>query len=223
MTHERPSRAVCLWYSCLYWVGFTAFTFGYSYRHRGWGNIPTRGPVLILANHFSMLDPIVTGLASRRYVCQLARENLFHQRFIGPLVRSLPGIPINREMGKEGIQAVLTALAHNRAVVVFPEGERSHTCGVQPLKPGISLLIRRAKCPIVPMGIAGTFAAWSRFMKRPRFAPLVLPPTPATIAASVGKPIDSSRYETMSRDDMLRDLHATISAEQQAAEELRRK
>jgi 1-acyl-sn-glycerol-3-phosphate acyltransferase len=204
-------------------VGFTAFTFGYSYRHRGWGNIPARGPVLILANHFSMLDPIVTGLASRRYVCQLARENLFRQWLIGPLVRSLPGIPINREMGKEGIQAVLDALAHSRAVVVFPEGERSHSEAVQPLKPGVSLLIRRVKCPIVPMGIAGTFAAWSRFMKRPRLAPLFLPPTRATIAVSVGQPIDPARYEGMSRDEMLRDLHAAIVAEQQAAEKLRRK
>ncbi len=223
MRFERPSRLCCLWYDTLYWVGYTIFTFGFSYRHEGWGNLPRRGPVLILSNHFSMLDPIVTGLALRRHICQLARKNLFDQWLIGPIVRSLPGIPIDRNLGKEGIQAVLDALAHNRPVVVFPEGERSHTGQVQPLKPGVSLLIKRVNCPIVPVGIAGTFAAWSRFMKWPKFAPLLLPPGPSTIAASVGKPIDPTRYEKMTREEMLSDLHAALVAQHAAAERLRRK
>lgn len=223
MNPERPDLLTCRWYDCLYLLGFTVFTFAFSYRHEGWANIPRRGPVLILCNHHSMLDPIVIGLAVRRYICQLARKDLFHQRFIGPLIRSLPGIPIDRNMGKDGIQAVLDALQHNRPVVVFPEGERSHTGQVQPLKPGVALLIKRVKCPIVPVGIAGTFAAMSRFMKRPKLAPLLLPPGPSTIALSVGKPIDPARFENMSREEMIADLHATLVAQHAAAERKRRK
>jgi 1-acyl-sn-glycerol-3-phosphate acyltransferase len=210
-------------YDCVYCSSFVFYTLGFSYRQRGWKNMPRSGPVLILSNHASALDPFAAGLAVRRYVCQLARKNLFDQPVIGWFMRTLPGIPIDRNMGKDGIQAVLEALERGNPVIMFPEGERSHTGAVQPLKPGVSLLIKRVKCPIVPVGVAGTFAAWSRFMKWPKFAPPWLAPGPNTIGVSVGKPIDPVRYENMKREEMLADLHAALQAEYVAAERIRRK
>jgi 1-acyl-sn-glycerol-3-phosphate acyltransferase len=207
----------------VYCSSFVFYTLGFSYRQRGWRNVPRTGPVLILSNHSSMLDPFAAGLAVRRYVCQLARKNLFQQPVIGWFMRTLPGIPIDRGMGKDGIQAVLDALERGNPVIMFPEGERSHTGAVQPLKAGVSLLIKRVKCPIVPVGVAGTFAAWSRFMKWPHFAPLMLPRGPSSIAVSVGKPIDPARYVNMNREAMLEDLHAELLVQYNAAEELRKK
>src|SRR4029079_14393039 len=172
-------------------------------------------------NHQSMFDPMLVGVASRRYLSFLARDNLFEQPMIGPCIRKLNGIPIDRGMGKDGIQAVLHALAQGQAVLVFPEGERTHTRATQPLKPRISPRIKRVHCPIVPVGIAGTFAAWSRHAKWPTPSPLFLPPGPSTIAVSVGKPIDPKRYEGMARDEMLTDLHREIAAQLEEAERLR--
>ena len=43
----------------------------------------------------------------------------------------------------------------NQAVLVFPEGERTFTGEMNPLRPGISLLIKRSQVPIIPVGIAG--------------------------------------------------------------------
>src|SRR5947208_14814449 len=106
---------------------------------------------------------------------------------------------------------------------MFPEGERTHTGAVQPLKPGVSLLIKRVKCPIVPVGVAGTYAAFSRHMKVPRLAPAFLPPGPATVAVAVGKPIDPARYKGMDRDEMLADLREHPVRQAAAAERLRRK
>jgi 1-acyl-sn-glycerol-3-phosphate acyltransferase len=182
-----------------------------------------KGPLLLLSNHQSMFDPVLVGLSSRRYLSYLARKNLFEQPVLAPLIRSLNAIPIDRNMGKDGIQAVLDALGCGQAVLVFPEGERTHDGTVQPLKAGASLLIKRVSCPIIPVGIAGTFGAWSRFMKWPRPAPLFLPPRPSTIAVSVGEPIDPARYATMKRDAMLADLHVALVAQHAAAERLRRK
>lgn len=223
MNSERPNFLVRCLYDTVYSASFTFYTFGFSYHREGWQNTPKDGPVLILSTHSSMLDPFAVGLGIRRYVCQLARKNLFDQWVIGWFMRTLPGIPIDRNMGKDGIQAVLEALERGNAVVMFPEGERSHTGEVQPLKPGVSLLIRRVKCPILPVGVAGTFAAWSRFMKRPKFAPPFLPAGPSTIGVSVGKPIDPARYEDMTREEMLADLHAALVTQQKAAERIRRK
>lgn len=220
---DRPDFVGRMWYDTVFWSSFTFFTFGFSIRRAGWKNMPRTGPVLLLANHQSMLDPVMVGLSSRRYLSYLARKTLFEQRGLAPLIRSLNAIPIDRNMGKDGIQAVLDALGQGQAVLMFPEGERTHDGEVQPLKPGVSLLIKRVKCPIVPVGIAGAFAAWSRFMKWPKFSPLLLPPEPSTIAISIGEPIDPARYANMKREAMLDDLFRVIVAQHADAVRLRRK
>jgi 1-acyl-sn-glycerol-3-phosphate acyltransferase len=220
---DRPNLIGRLWYDFTYWSSFTFFTFGFSMRRSGWGNVPKSGPLLLVSNHQSMFDPVLVGLSSRRYLSYLARKNLFDQPLLAPLIRSLNAIPIDRGLGKDGIQAVLAALEQGQAVLVFPEGERTPTGEVLPLKPGVSLLIKKVSCPIVPVGIAGAFAAWNRFTKIPRPSPLFLPPTASTIAVSVGPPIDPARYKGLDRDAMMADLRREIVAQFHAAEELRRK
>lgn len=220
---DRPNLAGRLWYDTVFWSSFAFFTFGFSIRRGGWKNMPRTGPVLVLANHQSMFDPVTVGLSSRRYLSYLARKSLFEQRGLAPVIRSLNAIPIDRNAGKDGIQAMLNALGDGQAVLMFPEGERTHNGEVQPLKPGVSLLIKRVSCPIVPVGIAGAFAAWSRSMTWPKPSPLFLPPGPSAMAVSIGEPIDPARYQTMKREAMLGDLHRVLVAQQAAAERLRRK
>jgi len=220
---DRPNLMGRLWYDCVYWSSFTVFTFGFSLRRSGWRNIPKRGPVLLVSNHQSMFDPVLVGLASRRYLSYLARKTLFEQPVLAPLIRSLNAIPIDRGLGRDGIQAVLGALGLGQAVLVFPEGERTPTGDVLPLKPGVSLIVKRLRCPIVPVGIAGAFAAWNRFTPIPRPSPLLLPPTDSTIAVCVGEPIDPERYTGQDRDTMMADLQREIEVQFAAAEKLRRK
>ncbi|QDU18892.1 lysophospholipid acyltransferase family protein [Urbifossiella limnaea] len=219
----RPHLTGRVWYDTVYWSAFSFFTFGFSLRHTGWANMPRRGPVLVVANHQSMFDPVLVGLASRRYLSFLARKSLFHRPGFGRLIHSLGAVPIDRNMGKDGIQNVLDSLTAGRAVLMFPEGERTYTGVVQPLKAGVSLLIRRVTCPIVPVGIAGAFEAWNRFHRWPRFAPLLSEPQPGAIALSVGEPIDPTRYAGKPREWVVDDLHRVLVAQHAAAERLRRK
>jgi 1-acyl-sn-glycerol-3-phosphate acyltransferase len=220
---DRPNLIGRLWYDGVWYSSFTFFTFGFSFRYEGYANVPKRGPLLFISNHQSMFDPVLVGLSSRRYLSYLARKTLFEQPVLAPLIRSLNAIPIDRGLGADGLKAVLDALEAGQAVLVFPEGERTHDGSVLPLKPGISLLIKRVSCPIVPVGIAGCFAAWSRRMTWPKPSPLLLPPTDSTIAVSVGEPIDPARYARMKRDAMMDDLHNVLKERHAAAERLRRK
>ena len=182
----------------------------------------TAGPLLLVSNHQSMFDPMLVGLSLPRYPAFLARSTLFDVPLLGPAIRSVGAVPIDRSMGKDGIQLVLGALSKGWPVIMFPEGERTHTGEVQPLKPGVSLLVKRVQCPIVPVGIAGAFAAWNRFMKWPRFSPPFLPAGDSTLGVSMGEPIDPARYKTMSRDEMLADLRNEIVKQTEVAKRLRR-
>jgi len=213
-----------LWYETVYWACALALTLGFSLRIEGKRNIPRRGPVLLIANHQSFLDPVLVGLATPRQLHFLARQSLFRHWPLALLIRSLNAVPIHHEgLGKEGLKTILEQLRAGRAVVVFPEGTRTPDGAVHPLRAGVQLLIKRVQAPIVPVGIAGAFDAYPRTAPYPKFSPIFLPATKATIAVSVGKPLDPARYATMPREQALKELFDKIQEMELKAERLRRK
>ncbi|MHB1425861.1 MAG: lysophospholipid acyltransferase family protein [Gemmataceae bacterium] len=212
-----------LLYEIGYWSSIAGLTVGFSYRFEGRRNIPRTGPALLVANHQSFFDPSIVGSATRRHLCFLARKTLFRGLF-GRLIRRLNAIPVDQEgVAKEGLKAILEQLKEGQAVLVFPEGERTLTGEVQPLKPGILLLIKRLSAPIVPIGIAGAFDALPRTRHWPKLSPLFLPPTGSDIAVSVGAPIPSERYRDMPREQVLKELEEELKHAKERAERLRRR
>jgi 1-acyl-sn-glycerol-3-phosphate acyltransferase len=180
--------------------------------------------VVVLANHESFLDPPAVGLVGSRRLFFLARKTLFRHRLFGALLRSVHSVPVDQEgVAKEGMKAILELLKAGEGVVVFPEGERTWTGQMQPLKPGILLVLKRLPVPILPVGIAGAFEALPRTRKWPRLSPPFWPPTGADLAISIGKPIAPGRYEGMPREKILEDLFGEIYKQRQRARQLRRK
>jgi 1-acyl-sn-glycerol-3-phosphate acyltransferase len=213
-----------LLYEFAYWVIAFALTLLFSLRITGRNNLPRTGPVLIVANHQSFLDPIVVGLATRRHLAYLARKTLFANRLLGPFLRAVNSVPIDQEgVGKEGIRNILTRLQEGWAVLVFPEGERTEDGQFNPLRPGVALLLSRAQVPVVPVGIAGAYHAWPRWRRWPIPSPLFLPATDRTIAAVVGKPRDPASLKGMTREQLLETLSQDIAALIPEAERARRK
>jgi 1-acyl-sn-glycerol-3-phosphate acyltransferase len=214
-----------LWYTPLYWLAFLGLTLGFSLRmERRRGRFPRTGPVLVLANHQSFFDPIMLGLASPRPLVYLARKTLFKPPWFAWLISSLNAVPVDQEgVAKEGFKAILKHLQAGEAVVVFPEGTRTETGALSPLKPGVQLLIKRLRMPIVPMGIAGAFEALAWWEKVPRLSPLFGEATRSSVAVTVGEPIDSQRYAAMPREQMLAELTAELQKVKDRAERLRRK
>ena len=139
-------------------------------RVRNQKNVPATGPVLIAANHQSFLDPPAIGCrVLQRQIDFVARSGLFGQEHFGGLLRFLNSIPVAEE-GPDGaaIKEIIRRLRLGRCVMIFPEGSRTPDGEIQPFKRGVALLVKRAKCPVVPVAIEGAFAAWPRDRKWPR-------------------------------------------------------
>lgn len=220
----NTSAASRLWYAG--WSNLAAIvtTLGFSFRHEGMNNVPKTGPLLVLANHQSFLDPPLVGIALRRRVIFLARKTLFRNPFFGWFIRSLNSVPIDQEgVGKEGIRTVAEQLNLGKAVIVFPEGARTPDGVMHPFKPGVHLLIRKTRAPILPVGVAGAFDAWPLHQAAPTWAPMFLPARKGTVAVSIGKPFDSNELADMPREEALKVLFDRIAQVQQRAEKLRRK
>ena len=209
-------------YETMYFASAALMTLGWGLRTEGRRHIPAAGPALLVANHQSFFDPILVGLATRRHLCYLARKTLFKNRAFAWLIRMLNAVPIDQEgVGKEGIKTILEQLRLGQAVVVFPEGERTHDGVMHPLRPGVQLLIKRAQVPIIPVGIAGAFDALPRWRWLPTPAPVFWPGGRARIAVSIGEPLAARRYAQMSREETLAELFAKIEAQWRRAERLR--
>lgn len=221
---RMDSRWFLAWHNTLYLAYHMAFTLGYSLRLQGERNMLAEGPALVVANHQSFLDPLVIGLCARRPLVYLARKTLFKNRYFAAMIRSLNAVPIDQEgIGKEGIRVIMEQLSLGKAVVVFPEGERTPHGKMLPLKPGIHLLIKRTKAPIIPVGIAGAYHAWPRWRPFPLPAPLAWPAGAGTISVSLGKPLDADHFAQLPREQALCELFDKIHDEQVRAETLRRR
>lgn len=221
-----PVESLCgrLWYDMVYLTGMAGFTLGFSFRYEGSRHVPTNGPALLIANHQSFLDPWIAGLAAGRRLVFLARKTLFRNRLFGAVLRSLNAVPIDQEgVGKEGIRTVAAQLEMGKAAIVFPEGTRTPDGKLQELRPGIHLLIRKTRAPIIPIGIAGAYAAYPIWRKYPIFAPLFLPATERTIAVSVGPPLSGERFADLPRDQAMAELYNELQVAHARAEKLRRK
>ncbi|MFO0852514.1 MAG: lysophospholipid acyltransferase family protein [Gemmataceae bacterium] len=209
-------------YNGLYWTAFYGFTFGWGLRAVGRDNLPRTGPALLLSNHQSFLDPFMIGVAARRRIAYLARSNLWDNRIIGLTMTQFGAVPIDRGFGRDGLASVAAGLDRGRAVLMFPEGERTRTGQLQPLKAGVSLLFKRVSCPIVPVGVAGAYQAWPRHRPLPAPDPLALPPDGRSLAVAFGPPVDTSQFKGADRDEMLGRLQAAIQAAVTTAEQIRR-
>lgn len=120
-------------------------------------NIPAEGPVVIAANHLSLLDPPVLGAAATRKVHFMAKSELFKPAWFGALIRKLGAFPVRRgAMDRDAIKTGLTILKENKVLAVFPEGTRSKTGELGRAGGGAFMMAVKCKAKIVPVYIYGT-------------------------------------------------------------------
>jgi 1-acyl-sn-glycerol-3-phosphate acyltransferase len=155
----------------------------------------------------------------------LARRTAFHG-LLGWYLPTVNTIPVNQEgVATDGLRRSLDVLRRSEPILIFPEGQRSWDGVMRPFQPGILLLIRKAAPPIVPVGIAGSFEALPRARRYPipTLSPLFLPPGRSTLAVSIGRPFDSTRFLDRPREEVLNELFVEVKKMQLQAERLRRR
>lgn len=189
---HRPGPLQRVFYWLVWYTTLALFTAIYRIRRYHTGRIPRTGPVLIAANHQSHLDPpLVSMCCPHRPTHFLARAGLFKNRAFGWLITALNSVPIKEESGDiAAIRQILARLDTGVPVILFPEGSRSPDGAQHEFKRGIALLLKRSKCPVVPVAVEGCFDAYPRHRALPRL-------WGQRVAVMVGQPIEP--------DDLLKD------------------
>jgi 1-acyl-sn-glycerol-3-phosphate acyltransferase len=135
------------------------------------GRLPTEGPVLLVANHTSYVDPGVVGITATRWVGFLAQAGLASLAPCRWWLAQVGVTLIDRDApSKASMRLITDCLRAGEVVGIFPEGTRSKDGSIGSFKGGVEFLVRRSKATVVPIGIDGAFRAFPRkaWLPRPR-------------------------------------------------------
>ncbi|HWE01292.1 MAG TPA: lysophospholipid acyltransferase family protein [Tepidisphaeraceae bacterium] len=162
--------------------------------------VPRTGGVLIVSNHQSYLDPIVLSFCLDRTLSYLAKAELFKNRYFGWLIRNLNAFAVEQGAGDIGaVKESIARLQEGHVLNIFPEGSRTENGEILPFEKGVALVIRRAKVPVVPVAIVGSWEAWPKEQKFPSFRP---------IRVLLGPPMEG--LWKLDRDEIIARLEQTL-------------
>lgn len=167
----------------------------------GQRHVPEREGVLIVSNHQSFLDPALVIVGLERTTSFMARESLFGYFGLGTLIRLLNAFPVKIEEGGIGaVREAVNRLKAGHCVIVFAEGTRSWDGTMGALRPGVTLIARRAGVPVVPVVVEGASEAWPRG----GFA------RPHSVSVAYGRPISAEACRAMTRDALVKRLRGDM-------------
>ncbi|MBL8735573.1 MAG: 1-acyl-sn-glycerol-3-phosphate acyltransferase [Planctomycetes bacterium] len=143
-------------------------------------HLPRAAPFVMVANHASHLDALALATVLpwrlRRVTYLLAAGDVFFETPTRSLLSSLllNALPMRRHSPvRHALADLRTRLREDACgLVLFPEGTRSATGAMGPFKPGLGMLVAGTDVPVVPCRLDGTFAAWPRQARLPRFRPI---------------------------------------------------
>jgi 1-acyl-sn-glycerol-3-phosphate acyltransferase len=139
----------------------------------GLEHVPRRGPFLLVANHESILDPLLIQAVCPPVVHTMTRSAQFTRPGMGWYMPRLAAFPVRRyQVDPQAVRIALRRLDAGQPVGVYLEGERTWDGRLQPPRQGTLRLILRAGVPIVPVGIHGAYEVWPRWAGRPRRGPV---------------------------------------------------
>ena len=144
-------------YSILEWTAFR-FWFRHLYRVelRDTEKMPAAGPVILVANHESMIDPWLLGLATPRPIRYMAKAELWRSRLLHPVMEAFGCFPVERGTGdRNAVGAAAELIDQGQVLGIFPQG----TCLPYRNRPwlrGAARLALATGTPIVPVCIVGS-------------------------------------------------------------------
>ena len=137
----------------------------YRIRVSGLDNIPQKGPVVVVCNHVSYMDPLILGGSVRRPMRFVMWYKIFQMPFLKIFFKTAKAIPIasakeDKALMDEAFDRVDAELAAGNVVCIFPEGAITRDGEIQRFRPGIEKVIQRRAVPVVPASLGRLWGSW---------------------------------------------------------------
>jgi 1-acyl-sn-glycerol-3-phosphate acyltransferase len=128
----------------------------YRVELSGLEHVPAEGPMILVANHESMIDPWLLGLVTPRPIRYMAKAELWKHPVTRWAIEGFGGFPVSRGLGDHGaVGRGVELLGEGAALGIFPQG----TCLPYRHRPwlrGAARLATSTGAPIVPVCIVNS-------------------------------------------------------------------
>jgi 1-acyl-sn-glycerol-3-phosphate acyltransferase len=129
-----------------------------------------QGPLIVVANHVSYLDPVIVGIAVKRPINFIAKKEVFDIPILGFILKKLGVIPVDKKnINPTSVKKTINLLKKDHIIGIFPEGTRSLNGQLLKLNSGMIKIALQTNAPIIPIGINGTFDIYPPHAKIPAF------------------------------------------------------
>lgn len=157
----------------------------YGIEVAGAEHVPTSGGAILVANHESIWDPFILGVATSREIHYLAKAELFRRCPLGALLRSLNAFPVERGSGDlAAIGEAARRLRRGELLGIFPQGT-SKLERQSGWHRGAARLALATGVPLVPIQLSGTRPLpWATRVRIDVRRPIVVERRRATIATA---------------------------------------
>lgn len=154
-------------------------------------HMPSSGPLLLAANHFSFIDPALVVRVTPWPIEVLGGFRTPNGPQWGPRILRLWGyFPVHRGTGaRAALRAVESVLAQGGVVGIAPEGGSWATV-LRPARPGVAFLAARSGARVLPLGIDGAHEVFASLRQHRR----------AHVTARFGKPFGPFQVTERGRD-----------------------
>jgi 1-acyl-sn-glycerol-3-phosphate acyltransferase len=144
-------------YQFLHRIGFRALLRSvYRIEVVGADRIPADGPAILVANHESIWDPFILGVATPREIHYMAKSELFRTRPLAWAMHSLNAFPVERGGGdREAMSEAGRLLAGGAVLGIFPQGTSRPEKQIGWHR-GAARLALATGVPLVPVRLSGT-------------------------------------------------------------------
>ncbi|GAA1458304.1 1-acyl-sn-glycerol-3-phosphate acyltransferase [Nocardiopsis exhalans] len=187
-------------------------------------HVPDQGPVILAANHLSIIDPLFVGVACPRPVRFIAKKELFDEstfakRIVARALKALGPVSVDRRPGQSSQEAMnnsLDVINGGEVFGIFPEGTRSPDGRLYKGQTGLAWLALSTGAPVVPVALTGTQRILPPGRKIPSFN---------RVGVRFGEPVDLSPWEGRAdkakprreATDAIMDAIAKLSGQEQIA------
>jgi len=168
----------------------------------GQENIPQDGSFIIVANHSSLLDPVILGISIKPKIIFVAAAYLFKIGWLSYLLRKANSIPVQGENDISSLKRALKILQRGGVLGIFPEGGVDRQKDDLPIKAGAAYLATKVGVPIVPIKIKGADKALPRGEKFIRSL--------NKIEVEIKRPIYCSRHTNKNKEIIKRVVESYI-------------
>ncbi len=183
-------------------------------RYQGMERLHRKGPMLIVGNHISHLDPmfdVVMIHKAGRIPHVLAKAGLWKIPIVGRALAGTEQIPVERGggAGQSAVEHARTTLEGGGVVLIYPEGTVTREPDFWPMRPrpGVATLALSGDYPVVPIVHWGTQQVYNSYAEGRKLR--LFPRTDVQVV--VGPDIDLSAYRGQGTDPRaIRDVSLLI-------------